>query len=785
MFETGTTRTNPVEAKAIAGAIVHHALTTPELSLGVVAFSVAQRKAILEQVELMRRQLTPAEETFFQAHPTEPFFVKNLENVQGDERDVILISIGYGPSTLGAKPPMRFGPVGQEGGERRLNVLISRAKRRCEVFSSMSDEDIDPDFASTRKGVFALKLFMHFARTGRMTLAESVGRDRHVVFEDQVAQAIHNVGYQVHRDVGVSGLFVDVAVASPDQPDRYLLAIECDGPSYRGARSARDRDRLRQSVLEGQGWIVHRIWSGDWFSRPQEQLERVVAAIEAAKAELGRVGDAAARLPAYEIVSVEREDVREMGLAGVGEAEAAASTPYAEATISRPTHVFADIHETPTGVLSQLAEAVVHEEGPVHFDEIVVRIRTAWGAGRAGGRIRDAVRRAVDVSRRQGRIVGEGDFLAAPGAEPIVRDRSEALSPTLRRPDMLPPAEIERALIDIVSRNFGATEDQALQAVSRAFGFKATSAQLREVLGAVLTAALERGVLVRRDMLIDVGPNAPKPKRERERPAVEKLIAQGEGEQLEFKETLRWDLWQGLVNKKLEDASMKAIAAFSNHRGGTLLIGVSDEGVVKGVEPDLGSFGGNRDRFEVHLTNLIKERFSESFRAGCVAVSYPMVGDNLICRIDVKRSRTPVYLAVADGGGPPIERLIVRARSRAARGAGPTCAPTWNTFRAMASWSLRAPMASSSVAVTWPTCWTTGVRPHWATSLAARTRRLVIRSSCRCRPARTRSRCGTPHGPLRPTCSQVDMITCSHCTPTRHVHMFTWPYVHAATRASG
>ena len=110
-------------------------------------------------------------------------FVKNLENVQGDERDVILISVGYGPTAPGLKPPMRFGPLGQEGGERRLNVLISRAKRRCEVFASMTDEDIDPDFASTRKGVFAFKMFMHFARTGKMTLAEQTGRDHDSVFD--------------------------------------------------------------------------------------------------------------------------------------------------------------------------------------------------------------------------------------------------------------------------------------------------------------------------------------------------------------------------------------------------------------------------------------------------------------------------------------------------------------------------------------------------------------------------------------------------------------------------
>jgi len=661
IFETGASRTNPIEAKAVARAIIHHARTTPELSLGAVAFSAPQRKAIMEQPELLRRQLTPAEEAFFQAHPTEPFFVKNLENVQGDERDVILISIGYGPTTLGARPPMRFGPVGQDGGERRLNVLISRAKRRCEVFSSMTDEDIDPDFASGRKGVFALKLFMHFARTGRLSLAESVGRDRNAVFEEQIAQAIHARGYQAHLNVGVSGLFVDIAVSSPDQPDRYLLAIECDGPSYRSAKSARDRDRLRRSVLENQGWIVHRIWSGEWFQRPQEQLERLISAIEAAKIELERDSNAAARLPAYEIISVEREDVTEMGL-GLSEPELGAAIAYVETSITRPSHIQSELHMAPTGVLSQLAETVTRGEGPVHFDEVVVRLRTAWGAAKAGARMRDAVRRAVDVSIRQGRILEQDDFLSAPGGDVIVRDRSDALSPTLRRPDMLPPSEIEKALIDVVSRNFGATEDQALQYVSRAFGFKATSAQLRDVLLDVLNKALEKGTLIRRDTLIDAGPNAPKPHRETSKPSLQTLIDDGEGERLEFKETLRWDIRQSIVSKRIEDSSMKAIAAFSNYRGGTLLIGVRDDGTVQGLDLDLSSFGGIRDRFEVHLTNLIKERFSESFRAGCVSVSYPVLNERTVCRVDVKRSRTPVYLSISDSNNSPsTERLIVRA----------------------------------------------------------------------------------------------------------------------------
>lgn len=211
-----------------------------------------------------------------------------------------------------------------------------------------------------------------------------------------------------------------------------------------------------------------------------------------------------------------------------------------------------------------------------------------------------------------------------PGAPVPVRDRGAAASSTLRRPETLPPAEIVTALVSVVSRNFGATEDQAVQAVSRAFGVKATSAQLKDAITAILEAAVERGVLVRRDALIEPGPNAPKLTREPQKASVELLIAQGEGEVLEFKETIRWDLRQEQVHKRIEDSSLKTIAAFANYKGGTLLIGVRDDGTVTGLGPDLNTLAGSRDRFDLHLTNLIKDRFSESFRAGCVSVSYAM-----------------------------------------------------------------------------------------------------------------------------------------------------------------
>lgn len=662
IWDAGGTRTNLIEAKVVAQAIVTHARENAHLSLGVATFSVAQRRAILDQLELMRRTLPPEIEAFFQAHPSEPFFIKNLENVQGDERDVIFISVGYGPIVPGGRVPMRFGPLGSEGGERRLNVLISRAKQRCEVFASMTDEDIDPDFAATRKGVFAFKLFMHFARTGRMTMAESTGRDSDSAFEEQVARSLQARGYQVHRQVGLAGFFIDLAVADSERPGRYLLGIECDGASYHNARSARDRDRLRQSVLESHGWVIHRIWSTDWFQRPSDQLELVISRIESAKAEYDAeiASKKVTRAVPGEIVTLERELVTEINL--VAADEESASHPYTEATIQRPGHLSCELHEAPRGILSSLAESVVEIEGPVHLDEVINRIRDAWGLKRAGGRIQDAIKLAVQVAVKAGRLIEDGGFFSIPGRTPKVRDRSQVQSPALRRSDMLPPVELELAIMKVVRANFGATEEQICTVASRMLGFKSTSSQLRESIVDAVVRSTTKEWLVRKDDMLVVGPQAPaehvllKPIS-----SLATLISEGEHEGLEFKETLRWDVIVKQENKKLEDVVVKTLAGFANRVGGTLLIGVADNGEAKGLDRDYVCLGGNRDKFELHLTNLFTKHFGQAYRASKIRISFPEHQNMCICRVDMDRSSQPLFITLADRGGNMAERFFVRS----------------------------------------------------------------------------------------------------------------------------
>ena len=285
-YERSRTRTNPVEAKTLAAAVMAHARSQLKLpreqrdTLGVVAFSVVQMDAVLSQVELLRRQ-DPSCEEFFSYPPHEPFFVKNLENVQGDERDLIFISVGYGRTVEGYLA-MSFGPLNRTGGERRLNVLISRARKRCEVFTTLCADDIDLSKTSSA-GVAALKTFLKYAQTGQMDLPAQTERPPDSEFEEQVLRQLTALGHEVHTQVGSAGFFLDLAVVDPIQPGRYLLGIECDGARYHSARSARDRDRLRQSVLEGLGWRIHRIWSTDWFHNPDEELRKVSQAIETAR----------------------------------------------------------------------------------------------------------------------------------------------------------------------------------------------------------------------------------------------------------------------------------------------------------------------------------------------------------------------------------------------------------------------------------------------------------------------------------------------------------------------
>ena len=212
-YDRGGSRSNQGEAKKVAKKVMEHARSRPHLTLGVATFSTAQMQAVQDQLELLRREDPSCEQTFFNANPEEPFFVKNLENVQGDERDVIFISIGYGRDVNG-KITMNFGPLNKKGGERRLNVLITRARQRSEVFTNLTTDDIDPG-PTNPSGVAALKRYLKYAQTDELDIPELTGKPPDSPFEVEVAHALRGCGYEIDHQIGTAGYFIDLGSQGP------------------------------------------------------------------------------------------------------------------------------------------------------------------------------------------------------------------------------------------------------------------------------------------------------------------------------------------------------------------------------------------------------------------------------------------------------------------------------------------------------------------------------------------------------------------------------------------
>ncbi len=269
------------EAKIVANAVMQHAKQHPNMTLGVATLNIKQKSLIENEIEKLREQ-DPSCEEFFNNSGQEYFFVKNLESVQGDERDVIMISVGYFKNKNGVLS-MNFGPINQDGGERRLNVLVTRARYMIQVFSGIKASDFNLEKTNST-GVKLLQAYLDFAEKGESTFAkkEEVYNNNKFVspFEESVYKALTEKGYSVTSQVGCSNYKIDLAVRDKNNPNKFLVGIECDGPTYNSCATVRDRDRLRQEVLERLGWKMYRVWSTDWFKNPTEQLERLTKFID-------------------------------------------------------------------------------------------------------------------------------------------------------------------------------------------------------------------------------------------------------------------------------------------------------------------------------------------------------------------------------------------------------------------------------------------------------------------------------------------------------------------------
>lgn len=493
IYDRGKTRTNRLEAELVAKAVMLHAKSAPHLTLGVAAFSLQQAEAVLDHLERMRRD-DPSAESFFSSHPHEPFFIKNLESVQGDERDIIFISIGYGRNAEGYVA-MGFGALNGQGGERRLNVLITRARQCCEVFTNLTHGDIDLSRTPAR-GVAVLKAFLKYAQTGITDVPNATADEEESPFEKQVVDALRGAGHEIAVQVGSGGFRIDLAVIDREKRGRYLLGIECDGATYHSSRSSRDRDRLRQQVLENLGWKIHRIWSTDWFNHSERELRRTLGAIDQAR--LQQSNQSAAAHP--NIVEPLKTESSAFRIERHKDSEKTkvdtASVPKYQ--ISTPSISLGplELHQAFASDMAAWIEEVVRIESPVHTDEIARRISDAAGVRRIGNRIESAIRSALNGAVRSKRIGQRGDFFWSIGmANAVVRDRSD-LPNASRKLELVAPEELSEAVVAVVRSAFGINLTDIPQAVCRLLGFGRTSEDMAALIDSLVRKLSNAGTLL-------------------------------------------------------------------------------------------------------------------------------------------------------------------------------------------------------------------------------------------------------------------------------------------------
>jgi very-short-patch-repair endonuclease len=490
-------RRNEAEAQRVIGLVFEHAQKSPDQTLGVITFSYAQRDAIIAEWEKRRRE-QPQFEAFFDENAPEPFFIKNLEMVQGDERDVIFFSVGYGKDENG-KVLMNFGPLNQDGGERRLNVAITRARRDVKLVSSIMPEDIDLTRTQSL-GAQRLRDYMFYARDGVQTLGVTpvtkADAESGSPFEEAVYQALTAQGLTLHKQVGVSNYRIDLGVVDPEQADHYLLGIECDGAMYAAAPTARERDRLRQQVLEGLGWKMHRIWSHDWISNPAAEIEKVLAHLNE---------PAVTPAPVVEAVQPEQPKTAEAFLA---------QTETPEEVKGLPTYVWPYLYAKlppSTGTLSQAVPhdlvgdviKIVSTEGPVHIDLVCARIGAAWNVSRLTAKAKELINTAIRIAVHDQRIEQRGDFLWPIGlVAPVVR--APKLGDKARAIEHIAPEEIAEAAFLVAQEARSINEADLISQTAKLLGHARVTQKIDAAVTGAIDALKASGRIVEAEGLVRV-----------------------------------------------------------------------------------------------------------------------------------------------------------------------------------------------------------------------------------------------------------------------------------------
>ncbi len=489
VYDKRYSRTNRKEAEALVAYIFEQLEngSNKKRSIGIVTFSEAQKNLIEDLVE-MERSRHPALEEYFSDQNDEPLFVKNLENVQGDERDVILFSIGYAPDSSG-KFSMNFGPLNRQGGERRLNVAITRAKEQVVVFSSVHSYQIELS-RTMAVGAAHLKYFLDYAEKGfdiQTTRAEAADKEN---LSATIADFLRKNGYSVERGVGCSGYRIDVAVRHPEKEGTYLLGIECDGPAYAAQKTTRDRDHIRQSVLKSLGWHLWQTWSVDWLLDRKQTEKALLAAIDQALEDsASSAKQPETQLPKPDTTKPEEAEPDEANVEGESPTEANVTLrmehPTYSATDLACTRPMEEFHalEMRLFIRQQMLD-VIQQEAPICENLLKKRIISAWGFPRSTVKIQAVLNDCIPKDRPvtqfgEGRVFWNADQSPEEYRDYRVNGTAEQ---DKRAIDEIPIEELANAMRELLT-DFAAIEQDALFLETlKLFGFSLRTQRAKKYL---------------------------------------------------------------------------------------------------------------------------------------------------------------------------------------------------------------------------------------------------------------------------------------------------------------
>jgi very-short-patch-repair endonuclease len=460
VYDRGGKTGNANEAARVAELVFSHFEKHPNRSLGVIAFGEAQQQAIDTVIRRIRKQQQQFE-PFFDESREEAFFVKNLENVQGDERDTIIFSIGYARDPQG-KFLMNFGPLNRSGGERRLNVAITRAKYNLKLVGSILPDEIDVDRVSS-DGPKLLRAYIDYAMHGPGTIMREIIEPSTIQhdspFESAVYTFLESKGYKIRTQVGCSGYRIDMAIKHPTISGRYVIGIECDGATYHSTRTARERDRLRQSVLEDMGWTIYRVWSTDWIKHPDVEGQKLVNAIDAAIN-----GYTVNRPESSPSNSVVHEYVQ------LAEKERDAINPYG---LGHYTQTLLQPNGSNVKGMDEYISEIIQNEYPVHADILFERVNAAFGSSYSKQDMRKKLHKTlafVDDS------IKKGEFYYPRGYTSVI---PRAINNT-RTIEHISLDEIAAAMLIIITKTYGITKEELFKVTRDAYGYQRSGNRIQE-----------------------------------------------------------------------------------------------------------------------------------------------------------------------------------------------------------------------------------------------------------------------------------------------------------------